>query len=202
MGRSSRIDFVGAFEKGWTFYKGNFKKLVIWGAFLASPLLFFAMNLTAGFITTFVLEGFFMVLLANAIVHAVSGTPTDILNPRVFTFFAKNGVLLSVIMLPLLTLASVILVVPAVLLFSAFMFSFFLIAEKRVSSVDSMMQSMQMTKGSRFPLFLFSAVFFFAIILCSVSLGLLPPLGFVLFSGVLPYLFCVIYQFYRDLENK
>lgn len=201
MGRSSKIDFVGAFEKGWTFYKANLKKLVLWGALLASPQLFFAMNLTAGFITTFVLEGFFMVLLANAIVHAADNTPTDILNPRVFVFFAKNGVLLSVILFPLLTLASVILVIPAVLLFSAFMFSFFLIAEKRSSAVDSMMLSMQMTKGSRIPLFLFSAVFFFAIMLCSVSLGLFLPLGFVLFSGILPYLFCVIYQFYRDLEN-
>ncbi len=202
MGRSSKIDFVGAFEKGWTIYKANLKKLVLWGVLLASPLLFFALNLTAGFITTFVLEGFFMVLLANAIVHAVNNTSPDIFNPKAAIFFIKNGVLLSIVLFPLLTLASVILVVPAVLLFSAFMFSFFLIAEKRSSSIDSMMASMQMSKGNRIPLFLFSAVFFFAVILCSVSLGIFLPLGFVLFSGVLPYLFCVIYQFYRDLENK
>ena len=92
MGSSSKIDFVGAFEKGWTIYKANLKKLVLWGVLLASPLLFFALNLTAGFITTFVLEGFFMVLLANAIVHAVNNTSPDIFNPKAAIFFIKNGI--------------------------------------------------------------------------------------------------------------
>ena len=203
MRKTDRLDFVGAFEQGWIQYKSNLTKLIWWGAAVAVPPAFFHYSITAGVILTLVFEGFFMILLANSVVCASKGLKNDSLSSfSVLMNYAKNGFLISILLFPLLLIGIILGVVPSMVFFSLFMFTFFITARKQKFAIDAMMDSLREGNGYRLPLFLFSLIFYASAALALLLAQLLLPLGFITGAFITPYFFSVIYEFYDQLETK
>ncbi len=203
MHKTERLDFVGAFEQGWIQYKSNFTKLIGWGAAISVPPAFFHYSITAGVILTLVFEGLLMIMLANSVVCASKGLKNDsIASPGIVLNYIKNGFLISILLFPLLLIGAVAGVIPSIALFSLFMFTFFITARKQKFAIDAMMDSLREGNGYRFPLFLFSFIFYAAAALALLLAQLLLPLGFIAGALLTPYFFSVIYEFYDQLETK
>ena len=203
MQKTERLDFIGAFEKGWLQYKSNFTKLIGWGAAISVPPTFFHFSITAGVILTLLFEGFLMILLANSIICASKGIKNDTFSsPKLLFGCFKNGFLISILLFPLLTIAAAALIIPSIAVFSVFMFTFFITVQNRCFAVDAMMESLRKGNGYRFPLFLFSLIFYASAALALLLAQILMPLGFIAGALITPYFFNVIYEFYYQLETK
>jgi hypothetical protein len=203
MRKTERLDFVGAFEQGWIQYKSNFEKLIGWGIAVAVPPLFFNLSITAGIIVTFVTEGFLLILLANSVICASQGIKNDTFSsPKLLLTCFKNGFLISILLFPLLIIGAAAAGIPSVLLFSLFMFTFFITARKQKFAVDAMMDSLREGNGYRLPLFLFALIFYASAALALLIAQLFMPLGFIAGALITPYFFSVIYEFYDQLETK
>jgi len=200
--KTERLDLVGAFEQGWIQYKANFLKIVPYGFLATLPSVLFLFNVTAGVISTVILQGILCILLANSVICSVNGTRSDIYSaPHIWNLF-KNGLVLSIFLLPLLAVSFVLLIVPSVIVFSLFMFSFFVVAAKDKFSVDALMDSLRAGFGYRLHLFLFSLIFYCSVIISAIISNFVPFI-FVLINGLtLPYFFAVIYELYEQLEKK
>lgn len=203
MRRTEMLDFVGAFEQGWIQYKSNFTKLIGWGAAIAVPPAFFHFSITAGVILTLLFEGFFMILLANAVVCASQGLKNDTFaSTKLILICFRNGFLISILLFPLLVIGAAAAVIPSIALFSVFMFTFFITARKQKFAVDAMWDSLREGNGYRLPLFLFSLIFYASAALALLLAQLFMPLGFIAGALITPYFFSVIYEFYDQLETK
>ena len=203
MRRTEMLDFVGAFEQGWIQYKSNFTKLIGWGAAIAVPPAFFHFSITAGVILTLLFEGFFMILLANAVVCASQGLKNDTFaSTKLILICFRNGFLISILLFPLLVIGAAAAVIPSIVLFSVFMFTFFITARKQKFAVDAMWDSLREGNGYRLPLFLFSLIFYASAALALLLAQLFMPLGFIAGALITPYFFSVIYEFYDQLETK
>ena len=203
MRKTESLDFVGAFEQGWIQYKSNFAKLIGWGAAISVPPAFFHYSITAGVILTMIFEGFLLVLLANSVFCASKGLKNDTFaSVKLILGCFKNGFLISIFLFPLLIVGAAAAVLPSVVLFSLFMFTFFITARRQKFAVDAMMDSLRVGSGYRLPLFLFSLIFYASAALALLLAQLLLPLGFIAGALITPYFFSVIYEFYDQLETK
>ncbi|MBO7128048.1 hypothetical protein J6W78_10980 [bacterium] len=203
MRKTERLDFTGAFEQGWIQYKSNFTKLIGWGAAIAVPPVFFHFDIKAGIILTLIFEGFLMILLANSVVCTSRGLKNDTFSSaKLLLSCFKNGFLISIILFPLLVISFVAVIVPSIVLFSVFMFTFFITARKQTFAVDAMWDSLREGNGYRLPLFLFSLIFYASATLAFLLAQLFMPLGFIAGALITPYFFSVIYEFYDQLETK
>jgi hypothetical protein len=200
--KTERLDLVGAFEQGWIQYRANFLKIVPYGFLATVPSVFFLFSITAGVITTVLAQGILFILLANSVFCAVNGTRNNIYSAAHFFNLFKNGVVLSIFLLPLLAVSFVLLIVPSVIVFSLFMFSFFIVAAKDKFAVDALMDSLRFGFGYRLHLFLFSLIFYSSVIISAIISNFIP-LIFILINGLaLPFFFAVIYELYEQLEKK
>lgn len=202
MRKTENLDFAGAFEQAFIQYKANFTKLIGYGLLASIPPLFFSFNITVAVALTLVLEGFLMVVLANSIICSARGLKNDSFAIYNLLRFFKNGFLISILLFPLLTISLVAFVLPSLLLFSLFMFSFFIVPNKQKFAVDALMESLREGNGHRFPLFLFSLIFYGVITLLVLFSQLFWPSFVILGTFLLPYLFSVIYELYDQLEKK
>ena len=203
MRKTEGLDFVGAFEQGWIQYKSNFTRLIGWGTAIAVPPAFFHYSITAGVILTLVFEGFLMILLANSVFCASKGLKNDsFVSLHTVLNYVKNGFLISILLFPLLLAGALLAVVPSIALFSLLMFTFFITARKQKFAIDAMMDSLREGNGYRFPLFLFSLIFYASAALALLLAQLFLPLGFIAGALITPYFFSVIYEFYDQLETK
>ena len=186
--KTERLDLVGAFEQGWIQYRANFLKIVPFGFLATVPSIFFLWSIAAGVISTILMQGIFFIILANSVFCSVNGIGSGNYSPsHIWTLF-KNGLVLSVFLLPLLALSFVLLIVPSVIVFSLFMFSFFIVAAKEKFAVDALMDSLRTGFGYRLHLFLFSLIFYCAVIISAIISNFIPFI-FILINGfVLPYL--------------
>lgn len=200
--KMENLDLVGAFEQGWIQYKSNFMKLIPFGFLASVPMMLFFVNITAGVLTVVLFQGFLFIILANAVASFSSGIRQKLFTFISFVRFFKNGLILSLFLLPLLTIGFVILVVPSVFLFSLFMFSFFFIAQKDRFAVDACMESLREGFGYRLHLFLFSLIFYSSMVTIFMISEMFPPIFVILCSLFLPYIFSVMYELYEQLEKK
>ena len=200
MQKTEKLDFIGAFEHAWIQYKSNFTKLAGWGAAIAVPPVFFHFSISAGVILTLLLEGFLMILLANSVLCAEKGLKNEIFSsPKLLLNYAKNGFMVSIILFPLLLIGAVAAIIPSIAVFSVFMFTFFITADGGKFATDAMFESLRRGNGYRFPLFLFSLVFYAAAFFALFLAQLLMPIGFIAGALITPYFFTVIYEFYDQL---
>lgn len=200
--KSERLDFVGAFEQSWVQYKSNFLKLVPYGFLASVPSSFFLVNISTGIVATLVFQGFLFLLLANAVLCSVNGTRNDINSISGLFGYFKNGIILSLFLLPLLSISFILLIVPSVIFFSFFMFSFFIIVIKDKFAIDALMESLREGFGYRLHFFLFSLIFYSSIIVVFFLSEFFLPISVILNGLLLPYFFIVIYEFYDQMEKK
>lgn len=196
------LDFAGAFEQGWIQYRANFFKLFFIGIPVSVPVYLFFVNITAGVVSTLVLQGSLLMLLADVISDTSGGKKVKFLNIRSAAVFFVRGFFISLFLLPFLTAGFVLLVIPGVFLFSMFMFSFFYASINDLGAVDSCMESVRDGAGYRLPFFLFSLIFFSSMAVVFMISELFPPLFIFLGALLFPYFFSVIFEFYEQLENK
>jgi hypothetical protein len=200
--RTERLDLVGAFEQGWIQYRANFLKIVPYGFLATVPSIFFLWNIAAGVIAALLLQGVFFIMLANVVFCSVNGTKNDIYSVSHLWNMLKNGIVLSIFLLPLLAVSFVLLIVPSVIIFSLFIFSFFIVAAKEKFAVDALMDSLRTGFGYRLHLFLFSLIFYSSVIISAIVSSYIPFI-FILINGLtLPYFFAVINELYEQLEKK
>ena len=200
---AGKPDFVGAFEHGWIQYKSNFSKIAGWGAATAVPPVFFHFSITAGVVLTFVLEGLLLILLANSVICSSRGLKNDVFSsPNLLLNYAKNGFLVSILLFPLLLIGAAAAVIPSIIVFSVFMFTFFIVARDRKFAIDAMVESLRKGNGCRLTLFLFSFIFYAAAAFALFLAQIFMPLGFIAGGLITPYFFMVIYEFYDKLETK
>ena len=154
-------------------------------------------------LVTLVFEGIAAILLANAVAESAKGIKTGIFSSPVLLFNCfKNGFMISILLFPALVLGTVVAIIPAIAIFSVFMFSFFITATKQKFAVDALVESLRTGNGSRLPLFLFSLIFFASLAFALVLFQIFRPLGFIAQALLFPYFFSVIYEFYDQLERK
>jgi hypothetical protein len=200
--KTERLDLVGAFEQGWIQYRANFLRIIPYGFLATVPSIFFLWSITSGVIAALLLQGVLFIMLANAVFCSVNGTKNDIYSVSHLWNMLKNGTVLSIFLLPLLAVSFVLLIVPSVIVFSLFVFSFFIVAAKEKFAVDALMDSLRTGFGYRLHLFLFSLIFYSSVIISAIVSSYIPFI-FILINGLtLPYFFAVIYELYEQLEKK
>lgn len=198
--KTKQLDFIKPFEHAWNRYKSGFAKFTALGAALALPSVCFKFSISAGVLITLVFEGFAAILLANAVTESAKGLKTGIFSSRTLLFnYLKNGFLLSILLFPALVLGAVAGIIPAIAVFSVFMFSFFITASKQNFAVDALVESLRIGNGYRLPLFLFSLIFFASLAFSLFLFQIFMPLGFVAQAMMFPYFFSVIYELYDQL---
>jgi len=200
--KNESLDLVGAFEQGWIQYKSGFYKVLPYGLISAMPSMFFSFNITIGVVLTILFQGFFLVLLANSVHSLATGTRDDIYSARYLLSLFKNGLILSIFLFPLLVISFIIFIVPSVIVFSLFMFSFFIVAKKEKFAVDALMESLRLGFGYGLHLFLFSLVFYSSVIIGVILSNVVPMLHVFINGILLPYFFYVIFELYEQLEKK
>lgn len=196
------LDFAGAFEQGFIQYKANFFKFFLAGIPVSIPVYLFFVDITAGVVSTLLLQGFFFIVLADLISGSSSGAEVKFFNLKNAAVFFIRGFFISLFLLPFLAAGFVLLVIPGVFLFSVFMFSFFHASVEDLRAVDSCMESMKNGAGFRLPFFLFSLIFFSIMAVIFMVSEVFPPLFIFLGALFLPFFFSVIFEFYEQLENK
>ena len=203
MPKTERFDFIEAFEHAWIRYKSDFWKFIAFGAVLAIPSICFKFSITAGVLVTLVLGGFTAVLLANTVTQSARGLKNDTFSsPKMLLRHFRNGFMLSILLFPALILGTVAAIIPAIAIFSVFMFSFFITAAKQNFAVDALVESLRTGNGYRLPLFLFSLIFFASFAFALLLFQIFMPLGIVAQALMFPYFFSVIYELYDQLEIK
>ena len=203
MSRTERLDFIASFERGWNRYKSDFLKFIAFGAPLAAPSVCFNFSITAGVLVTLLFEGFAAILLSNAVAESARGVKNNpFSSPKLLFSYFKKGFFLSILLFPALVLGTVAAIIPAIAIFSVFMFSFLITATKQKFAVDALVESLRTGNGSRFPLFLFSFIFFASMAFALLLFQIFMPLGIVAQVLMLPYFFSVIYELYDQLEIK
>lgn len=197
------LDFVRAFEQGWIQYKSNFRRLIPFGIASSVPVLFFYMNIPAGIIITILLQGFFFLLLAENVVSAGTlGERRTVYTKHLLWKYFKNGMVLTIFLLPLLLVGFVLFIIPSVILFSLFIFSFFIVVSKEKFAIDACMESLRDGFGYRLHLFLLSLIFYSAMIILYILSGFCPICFFMLNALIVPFFFCIAFEFYEQLEKK
>lgn len=199
--KSEKLDFVGAFDQAWVQYRANFLKLIPYGLAVSIPPLFFLGSISFGVAATIIFEGFLVLLLCEKVVDTTNGVKSSHTVFSILKHF-KNGVLLALFLFPLLVVGFVILILPSVLLFSLFMFSFFMIVVKEKFAIDACMESLRLGFGYRLHFFLFSLIFYSVTMMIYILSEGFPVLFIPLSGVVLPYFFIVIYEFFEQLEKK
>ena len=199
--KSEKLDFVGAFDQGWVQYKANFLQLIPFGIAASIPPLFFLGSISFGVAATIIFEGFLLLLLSEKVVNSTNGIKTRYTAYSLLNHL-KNGILLALFLFPLLVIGFVILILPSVLLFSLFMFSFFMIVVKEKFAIDACMESLRLGFGYRLHLFLFSLIFYSVIMMIYIVSEGFPVLFIPLSGVVLPYFFVVMHEFFEQLEKK
>jgi len=199
--KSEKLDFVGAFDQAWVQYKANFMQLLPFGLAASIPPLFFLGSIPFGVAATILFEGFLLLLLAEKVVNVTNGIKSH------FTAYSllnhlKNGLLLSLFLFPLLVIGFVFLILPSVMLFSLFMFSFFIVVVKEKFAIDACMESLRLGFGYRLHFFLFALIFYSATMIIYIVTEGFPILFIPLYGVALPYFFTVIFEFFEQLEKK
>ena len=201
--KEESLDFVGAFEQGWIQYKSSFRRLIPFGAASSIPVLFFYMNIPAGILITILLQGFFFLLLAENVVTAGTlGERRTVYTKHLLWKYIKNGVVLTIFLLPLLLVGFILFIIPSVILFSLFVFSFFIVVSKDKFAIDACMESLRDGFGYRLHLFLLSLIFYAAMIILYILSGFCSVCFVVLNALIIPFFFCVAFEFYEQLEKK
>jgi hypothetical protein len=201
--KEEKLDFARAFEQGWIQYKSGFTKFVPFsiGAFV--PVFFFYFSIPWGILLTFLFQGFFFLLLSENIVSSGTlGKGKVRYTKHLLWKFFKNGLVLSIFILPLLLLGFVLFIIPSIILFSLFMFSFFIVISKDKFAIDACMESLRHGLGYRLHLFLVSLIFYSGIIILYMISGFCSICFMALNAIIFPYYFCVIFEFYEQLEKK
>jgi hypothetical protein len=194
------LDFAGAFEQGWIQYKSNFVKLFLIGIPVSIPMFLFFINIAAGVISTIIFQGFLFIVLAYVISSASKGVEIAFEISTMARFF-KNGLVISLFMLPQLVISSILVIVPAYL-FSLFMFSFFYVVSKEKFGIDACMESFREGEGYRFYFFLFALILFSSTVVIFIVSEMFPPLFILCGALVFPYMFSVIFELYEQMERK
>ncbi len=201
--KEESLNFVGAFEQGWIQYKSSFKRLLPFGIAASIPTFFFFFSITTGIVFTILLQGFFFLLLAeNVVASGTYGTAKVIYSKHMLWKYFKNGVVLTAFLLPLLIIGFVVFIIPSVILLSLFMFSFFIVVSKDKFAIDACMESLRQGFGYRLHLFLLALVFYAGMIIVYMLTSFCPICLVALNSLVIPYFFCVTFEFYEQLEKK
>lgn len=202
--RYDTFEFVGAFEQAWIQYKSNFVKLLPFGFLAALPPIGFEYSLPVGIALVLLFEGFFILLLVDMIHAANNYEKVMFLNRLKDNLWAyiKNGFMLSAFIFPLMALGFVALVIPSVIIFGFFMFSFSHVVVKHKFALDACMESYRSGERFRLHIFLFSLIFYSSIVLITIITET-KPLFFVIATGIfLPYFFIVVQEFFEQLEKK
>lgn len=150
------------------------------------------------------LEGFFLLFLVDTIVVCNNSENPDLLRRFVENWrgYLKNGFIISCFVFPLLTMGFVAFVIPSILLFSIFIFSFTHVVVKHKFAIDACMESLRQGYGYRLHLFLLSFFFYAAIALIYLITDFHPALFIVISTFFLPYFFAVVQEFFEQLEIK
>ncbi|HNW81882.1 MAG TPA: hypothetical protein PKG52_03225 [bacterium] len=195
------LDFAGAFEQGWIQYRSNFVKLFLIGIPVSIPIFLFFVNIAAGVLSTIIFQGFLFVVLADVISSTSKGVKIRIFETRTIWEFFKNGLVISLFILPPLVISS-ILIIPPVYIFSLFMFSFFHVVSKDKLGIEACMESFREGEGYRFYFFLFALILFSSTAVIFIISEMFPPLFILCGALVFPYMFSVMSELYEQLENK
>ncbi len=202
-GKEEKLDFIRAFEQGWIQYKSGFTQFVPLGIGASAPAIFFYISIPYGIIITLLLQGFFFLLLAeNIVANGTLGKGKVHYTKHLLWKYFKNGFVVTLFLLPLLAIGFLLLIIPSIILFSLFMFSFFIVVTKDKFAIDACMESLRQGFGYRLHLFLLSLVFYSGILILYMISGFCPICFIALSAIVIPYYFCVIFEFYEQLEKK
>jgi hypothetical protein len=201
--KEESLDFVRSFEQGWIQYKSNFRNLIPLGIASSVPVLFFYLNIAVGILMLILLQGLIFLLLAeNVVAGGTLGSRKVHYTRHMIWKFFKNGLVLTLFLFPLLIIGFVMFIIPSVILLSLFIFSFFVVVSKDKFAIDACMESLRQGFGYRLHLFLLSLIFYAGMIVLYILAGYCPLCFAGLSALIIPYFFCVTFEFYEQLEKK
>ncbi len=202
------LDLSGAFDQAWIQYRANFWKVLPFGILAVLPPLGFLHSIPLGIVLVFALEGLFLMMLVDTIRLADREENPDIVKRNFGRIWhnLKNGAVISLFVLPLLLIGFVALILPSILFFSLFLFSFGHATARDKFGIDACMESYRGGKGYRLPLFLVAFLLYLLIALLFIAsyqltggagwLAALPA------AFALPYFYMVVEELYEQLEQK
>jgi len=206
--RADSFDFVGAFEQAWVQYKANFFKLLFFGVLAALPPLLVFYNIYYGIAITFIFEGFFLLLLSDAVSTFNNSSNINYIarfKQLGFHYF-KNGFVIALFIFPPIALGLLAFVIPSIIAFSLFLFSFSMVVDRNKFAIDACMESFRFGYGYRVHVFLLSLIFYtvtaFIYILVNFYTDNNTLIFFIALALFLPYFFAIIHEFYEQLEKK
>ncbi|HSA32928.1 MAG TPA: hypothetical protein P5077_04290 [bacterium] len=206
--RSDRLRMAAALDQAWIQYRANFARLIPFGMLAVLPPLGFLHSVPLGLALLFGAEGTLVMMLVDAIHRADTEERPDLLRRCAHRAWhnIKNGTIILLFVLPLLLVGFAALIVPSILFFSFFLFSFHHAAVRDKFAIDACMESYRNGRGLRGPLFLVALSFY-------LVLGVLFLVAYQLSGGAgwlavlpcaffLPYYFLVIEELFQRLEQS
>lgn len=205
--QGDRLRVAAALDQAWIQYRANFGRMIPFGILAVLPPLGFLHSLPLGLALLFGVEGTVIMMLVDAVHRADTEERPDLVRRCVRRAWhnIKNGTVIMLFILPLFLVGFVALIVPSILFFSFFLFSFHHAAVRDKFAIDACMESYRNGRGLRGPLFLLALSFYLII-------AFLFLLAYQLFGGAgwlavlpcaffLPYYFMVIEEIFQRLEQ-
>ena len=206
--RGDRLRMAAALDQAWIQYRANFGRVLPFGILAVLPPLGFLHSLPLGLALLFGVEGTLLMMLVDAIHRTDTEERPDLLRRCAHRAWhnIKNGTVILLFVLPLLLVGFVAIIVPSILFFSFFLFSFHHAAVRDKFAIDACMESYRNGRGLRSPLFLLALSFYLVI-------GVLFLAAYQLFDGAgwlavlpcalfLPYYFMVIEEIFQRSEQS
>ncbi len=199
-----RFNLARAMEQASVQYRANIGRVFPFGIAAVLPPLGFLHSVGLGLALLFLLEGWALLALTDAVQRCnreEAPSLSDILRHRTWHYL-KNGVVTMVFLVPLLTVGLVAFILPSILFWSLFLFSFHHIVGRGKFAIDACMESFRSGRGNRLSLFLVSALLYLAVVALYASAYLLFNeqgwLAAVPMAFFLPYYVMVIEELFEQ----
>jgi len=172
------FNITAALEQAWVQYRANVWRVLPFGVLTVFPAIGFVHSIALGLFLVFLCEGWALMALTEAvrITNREENPALTMLMLRRAWHHWKNGFVIVLFLFPLLLIGFIAFVVPSILFWSLFMFSFHHAVVRNKFAIDACMESFRSGRGNRIALF-WIAVFPYLVTMV-LYIG-----AFVLFDG-------------------
>ncbi|MCK5808234.1 hypothetical protein KAH37_04525 [bacterium] len=153
---TKQINIVSLFEEGFVAFKQSWKKSVPFGILALLPLAILMWSPLIGSVAVLLFQGP-LLLLAIEVSHTDKLPQFKEKVSSLFSLF-ENGFILTVILVPLFSISLLLVVIPAVIVISLFLFSGSLIMVDKRFAIDALMESVKLGEKHRLALVFLSFI--------------------------------------------
>ncbi len=203
-----RFDVSRALGQAWIQYRANIGKVLPFGLLVVIPPLGFLHSILTGLLLVILFEGWALLTLTEAVQRCNREEAPQLVSlvlDNGWRYF-KNGIVLMIFLLPLLAVGFAALIIPSLMFWSFFLFSFHQVTTRNKFAIDACMESFRSGRGNRFLLFVLAlflylamAVFYLGAYLIFNERGWLAAVPAAFF---VPYYVMIIEELFEQWETS